>query len=848
VAGTNTHISNETKRAPGSRFGAILDRLPSGLGILDQNLNIIFTNTQFNRIVGDQQLANTPFSALFAEDDRGLLEMRLQTLLLDPETSHSLDLRLLSGDGAVHWVLALFSATKSDSRPLDIEIFVEITPIDIRKQRERELIEREGRWDQALMSSGLGVWDHNLETGIFYYSDIWKSLRGLNPEDEVQAAMDDWIEKVHPDDRTLVLEEIARQEAGDGNFSTFRYRERHKDGHWVWIECRGACVAWNSEGRAIRVIGTDMDVTDRMAAEERMTRMSRRLALALEVSRVGVFEADLSKTVTEWDDRMLAIYGITDGKHERPVEEWKTLLHPEDSKRADEHVIENIKNKTSFTNDFRIIRHGNEIRYIRARVAAFPNGSNTYSIVGANWDVTEDVLLQHELERAKTLAEARNHELEATRAEVEHNSLHDYLTGLPNRRYLDLKLDDLVPYCQQHRHPLAIFHIDLDRFKQINDTLGHLAGDAMLKHAAHILVESSREEDFVARVGGDEFVVLVTSCHTRRDLEAYAERITCRFRQPVPYEGHFCRMGASIGISVACRQDLDGKQMLLNADIALYHAKKRGRNRHEFFSPDLQKAIINTRTVSDAILSGIDNHEFVPFYQLQFHAKTLEIAGVETLARWNHPTEGIRSPDYFLSVAEDLNVVSTIDGMMLDQALKDLALWKQQHLDIPKISVNVSARRLEDPTLAAKLNNLSFEPGTVSFELLETIFLDDNDTTVKANLQAIRDRGIAIEIDDFGTGHASIVSLLKIAPHTLKIDRELIKPVPYSAEQRRLVRSIIEIGKSLNITVLAEGVETREHIKILQDLGCDILQGYALAKPLCGARIPEFVRLGDWRI
>jgi diguanylate cyclase (GGDEF)-like protein/PAS domain S-box-containing protein len=835
--------------SPGpTRTGNILDKLPSGIAILDHHFNIVFANAQFCGITGQHNLDRTPFATLFAADDCGPLTKLLQTMTLETGIPHSMDLRLSTGKAGFQWVLALFSSSQSDSKPEQTEIYVTITPINSRKQRELHLNEQEGRWNQALMSSGLGVWDHNLETGIFYYSDVWKSMRGLSPHDEVSAAMEVWIESVHPDDRAHVLEEIARQEAGNPEFSTFHYRERHKDGHWIWIECRGACVSWDSEGKAVRVIGTDMDVTYRMEAEERMTRLSRRLALALEVSRVGVFDADLSMPYAEWDDRMLAIYGITDGNHQRPMEEWITLLHPDDMERANARVVDNIKKKTDFTNDFRIIRHGGEVRYIRARVASFPDHSNTHSIVGANWDVTEDVLLQQELERAKNLAEARNSELETTKAAAEHSSLHDYLTGLPNRRYLDLKLAELVLDCRERRQQLSVFHIDLDRFKQINDTLGHLAGDAMLKHAATILSETTGEGDFKARVGGDEFVVLVTSCNNRRDLELMAGKITHRFRQPVAYDGHMCRLGASIGISVTSPDYIDGKQMLLNADIALNHAKKLGRNRHAFFSVDLQIAILRTKAVSDAILSGIDNHEFVPFYQLQFHASTLEIAGVETLARWNHPTEGVRSPDFFLSVAEDLNVVATIDGMMLDMAIKDLAHWKVSGLDIPKISVNVSGRRLEDPDLAQKLMDLSFEPGTVSFELLETIFLDDNDTTVKANLQAIRDRGIAIEIDDFGTGHASIVSLLKIAPHTLKIDRELIKPLAHSAEQRRLVRSIIEIGKSLNITVLAEGVETRDHIKILQDLGCDILQGYALARPMSGAMIPEFVRLEGWRI
>jgi EAL domain-containing protein (putative c-di-GMP-specific phosphodiesterase class I) len=308
-----------------------------------------------------------------------------------------------------------------------------------------------------------------------------------------------------------------------------------------------------------------------------------------------------------------------------------------------------------------------------------------------------------------------------------------------------------------------------------------------------------------------------------------------------------CRIGASIGIACNPRADVDAKQLFLNADIALYRAKSRGRNRYEFFSIDIQHQVINNKLVSDEILAALEKEEFIPYYQLQFAAGDLSVAGAETLARWRHPTKGLLAPDAFLTIAEDLDVVAAIDAMIFERAHADFLNWRRAGIPIPKISVNVSSRRLYDPELGAKLATLPIEPGTMSFELLESIFLDDCDETVLANLQMLRRMGIDIEIDDFGTGHASIVSLLKIAPGTLKIDRELVKPITETEEQRRLVRSIIEIGKSLNIKVVAEGVESWDHIRILQDLGCDILQGYALARPMPLEAIEPFVREGKWR-
>jgi EAL domain-containing protein (putative c-di-GMP-specific phosphodiesterase class I) len=244
---------------------------------------------------------------------------------------------------------------------------------------------------------------------------------------------------------------------------------------------------------------------------------------------------------------------------------------------------------------------------------------------------------------------------------------------------------------------------------------------------------------------------------------------------------------------------------------------------------------------------ALERQEFIPYYQLQFATKSLAISGAETLARWRHPTKGMLGPDAFLTIAEDLDVVAAIDAMIFEKAHRDFETWREAGIEIPKFSVNVSTRRLYDPDLGAKLDSLPIVPGTVSFELLESIFLDDCDETVLANLRMLRQRGIGVEIDDFGTGHASIISLLKTGPETLKIDRELVMPITEIEEQRRLVGSIIEIGKSLNIKVVAEGVETWDHIRILQELGCDSLQGYALARPMPFEQIESFVRQERWR-
>nr|WP_316654349.1 EAL domain-containing protein [uncultured Gellertiella sp.] len=709
-----------------------------------------------------------------------------------------------------------------------------------------DLVERESRWNHALVGSELGVWDHNFSTGQYFYSDMWREMRGIPAGEPINADFDVWIDNIHPEDRDLVIEAIAGQNAGDERYQVFEYRERHRDGHYIWVECRGSVVEWDSDGAPLRVVGTDTDITKRKNDEEKLEKISRRLELALDVSCIGVFEADLQTGLVEWDDNILKIFGMEGTASIKPFAAWEEMILPEDKDRALGRVESNLETDSSFGNEYRIRKPDGSIRYVRALAAPFDTKEGGRRIVGANWDVTDDVLLRQELASARNLAEARNHELEEVHARIKHNALHDYLTGLPNRRYLEEILDRETAISSHDRRPLSVLHIDLSRFKQINDTLGHEAGDLLLNEAAKVLRGLVRGNDFVARIGGDEFAFVSRQSTTPRRLAVLADRIIKELSKPVTFQGHSIRIGASIGIALAEGADIDGKQLLLNADIALYRAKSRGRNRHEFFSPETQNEIIQTKRLSDEILRALENGEFVPYYQPQFFADGLGLAGMETLVRWNHPERGIITPDQFLQVANDLDVVSIIDGFVLERALSDMAKWDREGLDIKRISVNVSARRLDDPQLIRKLKQLKIAPGKVSFELLESIFLDDHDQNTADTLAEIRALGIEIEIDDFGTGHASIISLMKISPDILKIDRELVRALPQSAEQRRLVASIVEIGKSLDIKVLAEGVETRDHVTILQDVGCDILQGYGLARPMPAASIAPFLRSGSW--
>ncbi|MBP1848664.1 bifunctional diguanylate cyclase/phosphodiesterase [Rhizobium halophytocola] len=579
--------------------------------------------------------------------------------------------------------------------------------------------------------------------------------------------------------------------------------------------------------------------------EEELRALSHRLEIALEASKIGVWEMDVSSGSLFWDGRMKTLYGIGKNSGEACYDIWRSCLHPDDLQVAERNFAEAIRNNRDYSTDFRIVCANGEVRHIRAFGTVYRDSRFRKKIVGVNWNVTEDVRLQEELREAKRQAEVHNQELERARQHMEYNSLHDALTDLPNRRYLDqyLKQLDAQPL---RRNGYALLHIDLDRFKEINDTLGHGAGDAILRHTAAKLRDNIRRGDFVARIGGDEFVVVCNTTVTDIEHRELARRLIEALNSSIVYDGQDCRVGASIGIATRRSDEETAEYLLINADIALYEAKRQGRNRVEHYTDSIKSEALATKQTGDAILRSLECNDFVAYYQPQFDARTLEICGVEALARWDHPERGLENPSAFMKIAEDLNVMAQIDAAILDQALFQATRWEAQGLEIPRVSVNISTQRLFDETLLERIGSLKLPKGKVSFELLESISFDDRDEVTASIIARLKDHGIDIEIDDFGTGYASILSLLKLAPRRLKIDRQLIRPVVHSPSQRRLISSIIDIGRSLSIEIVAEGVETMQHAHILSDLGCQVLQGYALARPMAANDFIGFAKRRQW--
>ncbi|QKK24807.1 bifunctional diguanylate cyclase/phosphodiesterase [Rhizobium hidalgonense] len=721
--------------------------------------------------------------------------------------------------------------------------------------REAKLKELSQRLDLALESSNIGIWELQDDSSSLLWDARAAALHG-KPAQEGSRALDEWLAAIQPEDRDIAEMHFFSCSIA-GAACTAQYRILLADGGIRHLRSVGAF--YTDAGGVSKTIGIVWDVTAdaettdtlrkardtsevknaelELALEELSSRegelaeLSSRLDLALNSYQCGIWEARPDRGGSIWNERMHELYGLAPRKGFMTEETWLGCIHPEDRALALESARYFKKNGDTHTLVCRVIVDGGAVRYVRSVGKVHQTGTGEMKIMGIAFDATEDVLMTIRLKAAKDEAVAKNIELELAKNRIEHNSLHDPLTALANRRKLDIALEELTHDGRRQRQKFSILHIDLDRFKDINDTLGHAAGDAMLVHASRVLARNVRGSDLVARIGGDEFVILALDVGDK-EMAELSTRIIEEMRQPIDFQGFSCRCGVSIGVALANGIHVDARKVLINADIALYRAKSMGRNRFEFFNHNLQADIINTKRTADEILAGIDNGEFTAWYQPQFSARTMELTGVEALVRWKHPSKGWLAPDKFLRIADEINVVQMLDRIVLETALRDKMRWTALGIAVPKVSVNVSARRLHDGSLLESLADLHIRPGELSFELVESIFLDESEDVVSHNLERIKALGIDIEIDDFGTGHTSIVSLLKLKPKRLKIDRQLVQPIVGASQERALVRSIIEIARSLGVETVAEGVETAAHAELLRDLGCDILQGYAFARPL----------------
>jgi len=430
------------------------------------------------------------------------------------------------------------------------------------------------------------------------------------------------------------------------------------------------------------------------------------------------------------------------------------------------------------------------------------------------------------------ISEYRKVQLEVAKLRIAKVQSHtDSLTGLANRRHLEKYFSQLLEKNQSNQNTIGLLHIDLDHFKEINDTKGHLFGDDVLTHISTILRSSVKADDFIARIGGDEFVI-VTYGISQSILENAAQRIVTAVNKPVLLDNESCFLTVSVGVASDSTGSQTLNQMLKFADLALYRAKNNGRGRYEPFTSRIQQEHDKHRQRRDEFRIGIDKQQFVPFYQPQFDTDTLEIIGVEALARWNHPNRGFLLPGDFLELAVSEKRMVDLDRMIFRAAMRDAKTLENMGCPMPGLSINVSPQSLVSSDFIDIVKEKIPTSLRLCFELVESMLLDEPNSVVTENIEKLRELGVTLDVDDFGSGHTSLLGVLEVKPDRIKIDKRLVIPMTESAKHHNLVKSIIQIADSLGIDTIAEGVESEHHREVLRELGCTFIQGFGFARPM----------------
>lgn len=586
----------------------------------------------------------------------------------------------------------------------------------------------------------------------------------------------------------------------------------------------GMFLAEEEEEEEARLLVALEDITDQERAFQALARSEARLAEAQRIARLGHWEWNIADNTLWWSDEVYNIFGRRKGHYLPDYESFLTCLHPEDRARVESAVQNALATGADYRLDHRILLPGGGVRHVheQARCVRGEDGA-VARMVGTVQDVTE------------------RKETEARLAYLAH---HDPLTALPNRLLLRDRISQAIAHGRRHGRLVAVLFLDLDRFKRINDSLGHDVGDRLLQTIAERLRGTVRDDDTVARLGGDEFAIALTDVAEPDDVAKLARKLLTAINQPIFLRGRKYHTTTSIGISLFPHDGGDVETLLKNADTAMYEAKKAGRNDYRFFHEEMDYNIRAHLELEQSLRGALERGEFELHYQPQICLHNGMATGVEALLRWNRPDGPAIGPATFIPVLEETGMIIPVGAWVMHRACTDAARWRRCLGRDLQVAVNLSRRQFDDERLAQTveevLHDTGLPPALLEMEVTET---DVMSNTAKAGhvMDTLRNTGVRLSMDDFGTGYSSLVYLKRFPLDRLKIDKEFVRDIGVDANDNAIVRTIIALADNLGLTVVAEGVETAIQRDFLQRHGCQFAQGYLYSRPLPAGELADWL-------
>ena len=661
----------------------------------------------------------------------------------------------------------------------------------------------------------------DLDTTRRYVSPAAKLILGYEPAELIGTRP---IDYVHPDDAdgyARLLDDLSNARIEE---ATASQRYRRKDGSWVWMEISFSLTRDSASGVANGYVASLRDISKRKEMEATLRLNEERLALALDSGSDGLWDWDLVTDEVTLSGRWQSILGYDDGEIASTVQARGKLIHPDDADAARAALVQHLKGLIpKLESEYRVRKKNGAYIWTLARgkVVARDAGGRALRMVGTHIDITR----RKEAER-----------------QVAHMASHDALTALPNRILFRQRLDHQIRHAQRHGSSFAVMACDLDRFKVVNDTLGHTAGDQLLKTVAERLKTVIRTVDTVARLGGDEFAIVLGEIEKPQDAIMAARRVIQAIEGPIAIDGRPNTIGVSIGIAIGPFDGLDADLLFRNADIALYRAKAAGGNTYRFFESGMSASIAARSEMEQSMREAVRRGAFELHYQPVVNLASGTTRGFEALLRWTHPRLGPIAPADFILIAEETGLIATLGEWVLREACREAATWPK-HV---RIAVNVSAVQFKQPGLERSvmmaLATSGLDADRLELEITESVLLHNADAVI-ATLHRLRSLGVRIALDDFGTGYSSLSYLRQFPFDKIKIDRSFVREIA-DPNTAAIVRAVVGLGLRAGASITAEGIETEDQLQRVRQEGCTEAQGFLFSKALSSEDARAFIETG----